>query len=125
MIYLSIYLSTRIYLLSSIYFTVNHLVPHPPLWKAVQDLYSTDPTQETFATIIDHADYTGPTRLHELDRTDHTDRKLLCALKYLHVSEVRWFLVAGRCVFGGGGGVLILPVFLPPRHFFIGSLQGF
>ena len=33
----------------------------------VQDLYSTDPTQEK---ALDHADYTAPTRQHERDHTD-------------------------------------------------------
>ena len=28
---------------------VDHLAPHLPLREVVQDLYSTDPTQETFA----------------------------------------------------------------------------
>ena len=27
--------------------SIDHLVPHLPLWEIVQDLYSTDPTQET------------------------------------------------------------------------------
>ena len=35
----------------------------------MQDLRSTDPTQETCATAVDHGDYTGPTRQHELDHT--------------------------------------------------------
>ena len=26
---------------------LDHLVPHLPLWDVVQDLYGTDPTQET------------------------------------------------------------------------------
>ena len=34
----------------------------------MQDLHSTDSTQEKCAT-VDHAGYTGPTRQHELDRT--------------------------------------------------------
>ena len=39
-------------------------------------LYSTDPTQEICPTAgpgVDHADYTAPTRKHELDPTDPTD----------------------------------------------------
>ena len=32
----------------------------------MQDLHSTDPTQETYAT-VGHADYTAPTRQHELE----------------------------------------------------------
>ena len=56
-IYLSIYLST-----------VDDLAPHLPLREVVQNLHGTDPTQETCA-IADHADYTGPTRQHELDHT--------------------------------------------------------
>ena len=33
--------------------------------------------------VLDHADYTAPTRQHELDRTDHTDQEFtyLYALK--------------------------------------------
>ena len=38
----------------------------------VQDLCSTDPTQGTRPTAVDRADYTAPTRQHELDHTDHT-----------------------------------------------------
>ena len=38
---------------------------------AVQDLYSTDPTQETYGTAVDHADDTVPNRQHELDHTHH------------------------------------------------------
>ena len=56
------------------------------LSEVVQDLHSTDLTQETCATEV-HADYKGPIRQHELeyiynienqevgiDHTDHTDR---------------------------------------------------
>lgn len=39
----------------------------------MQNLHSTDPTQETCPTLDHHADYTAPIRLHELDLTDHTD----------------------------------------------------
>ena len=38
---------------------------------------STDPTQETCLTTVDHAGYAAPTRQHEpdhTDQTDHTDR---------------------------------------------------
>ena len=35
-------------------------------------LYSTDPTQETCATVDNNADYAGAIRQHELDHTDHT-----------------------------------------------------
>ena len=38
----------------------------------MQDLKSTDPTQEKMCC-VDDADYTAPTRQHELDHTDHTD----------------------------------------------------
>ena len=39
----------------------------------MQDLpFRADPPQETRAT-VEHADYTAPTRQHELDYTDHTD----------------------------------------------------
>ena len=37
----------------------------------MQDLQSTDPTPRK--RVLDHADYTGSTRQHELDPTDHTD----------------------------------------------------
>ena len=38
----------------------------------MQDLYGTDPTQESCA--VDHADYyVAPTRPHKVDHTDHTD----------------------------------------------------
>ena len=40
----------------------------------MQDLYSSDPTQETRAT-ADHADYTASTRQRE---ADHTDRESIC-----------------------------------------------
>ena len=50
----------------------------------VQDLYSTDPTQEICVcrkiyelsqklSSTDHAEHTAPVRQHELDHTDHTD----------------------------------------------------
>ena len=48
---------------------LDHLVPHLPVWEVVQDLHSTDPTHETCATAVEHADCTGPTRQHELDHT--------------------------------------------------------
>ena len=37
----------------------------------MHDLHGTDPTQlrQTYAA-VDHADYAGPTRRHELDHTD-------------------------------------------------------
>ena len=41
----------------------------------MQDLHTTDPTQEICAT-VGHVDLfypTGPTRQHEVDHTDHTD----------------------------------------------------
>ena len=46
---------------------LDHLDPNLPLSDAVQDLYSTDPTQDH---VLDHADYTTPTPQHELGRTD-------------------------------------------------------
>ena len=39
---------------------IDHLVPHLPLREVVQDLHSTDPTQETCATAVNHADHTAP-----------------------------------------------------------------
>ena len=52
---------------------INHLDLSLPLRYAVQDLYSTDPTQDT-APIrphqLDHADHT--------DHTDHTDQEHVC-----------------------------------------------
>ena len=51
---------------------VDHVVPQLPLWEVVKDLQSTDPTKETCATVVvDHANYTGPIRQHEL-LIDHT-----------------------------------------------------
>ena len=40
---------------------------------AVQDLRSTDPTNRKY--VLDHADYTAPTRQNELD---HTDQECIC-----------------------------------------------
>ena len=50
----------------------------------MQALYSTYPTQETYA-IVDHADAAAPTRQHELGHTDHTGKEsiYLAARKYL------------------------------------------
>ena len=50
---------------------MDDLVLHLPLSEVVQDLHSTDPTQETCAT-VDLADYMAPTRQHYLDNADHT-----------------------------------------------------
>ena len=47
---------------------LDHLESNLPLREVVQDLYSTDPTQETRP--IDHAGYMTPIRQHELDHTD-------------------------------------------------------
>ena len=53
----------------------------------MQDLCSTDPTQETCSRSCRFR--TAPTRQHELDHTDHTDQGSMCAaLKYLDL-EVR------------------------------------
>ena len=52
--------------------TVDHLDHNLPLWIVVQDLYSTGPTQEICST-VNHSDFTAPTRIHELDHTNHTD----------------------------------------------------
>ena len=49
---------------------LDYLEPIQPLWDAVHDLYSTDPTQQH---VLDHADYMAATRQRELDHTDHTD----------------------------------------------------
>ena len=51
---------------------IDHVDLNLALRDVVQDLYSTDPTQET--CVVDHADFTAPTRQHELD---HTDRNLV------------------------------------------------
>ena len=48
---------------------IDDLVSHLPLWEVVQDLYSTDLTQGTCATAVDHAGYTTLTRQHKLDHT--------------------------------------------------------
>ena len=40
--------------------------------RLLQDLHSTGPTQDDMF-YLDHAEYTGPTRQHELDHTGHTD----------------------------------------------------
>ena len=49
--------------------TGDHLDSNLTFEGAVQDLYATDPAQETCA-IIDRANCTGPTRQYELDHTD-------------------------------------------------------
>ena len=62
---LSIYLA--IYL-----FTVDNFVPSSPAVArgCARSVYSTDPTQETCATLVlDHAGYATPTPRHELDHT--------------------------------------------------------
>ena len=43
---------------------IDHLDPILPLWDAVQDLYSTDPTDRKH--VLDHAGYTAPTRQRKL-----------------------------------------------------------
>ena len=46
---------------------IDHLDPPGlPLRDIMQDLSSTDPTQEKCPT-VDHADYTAPTRQYKLD----------------------------------------------------------
>ena len=47
---------------------LDHVDPSLPLCDVVEDLYSTDPTQENIS--LDHASYTAPARKHELDYTD-------------------------------------------------------
>ena len=59
--------------IEQIYRDLDRLVPHP-LWEVVQDLHSTAPTRGNMS--LDHADYTGPNRQHELDHTDHTDQEI-------------------------------------------------
>ena len=63
----------------------------------MQDLYSTDPTQDTCPAVVDHAEYAAPTRQHELDPTD---QECICPLiiklhqveieGLTHVSNVGW-----------------------------------
>ena len=64
----------------------------------MQDLKSTDPTQEKMCC-VDDADYTAPTRQHELDHTDHTDHtdqeSTVSALKDLEHQEGMYYL--SRC----------------------------
>ena len=71
---------------------IDHL-DHPtlPLRDVGQNLYGTAPTQETCpiyimqiiqlqpgSHVLDHADYTAPTRQHELDHIDRTDQGFIC-----------------------------------------------
>ena len=52
-----------------IYLSTDHvvyLVHLVPLLGVVQVLRSTGPTQFACMYVLDHADYTGPTRQHEL-----------------------------------------------------------
>ena len=57
---------------------------------------ATDPAQETCAT--DHAEYTGPSRQHELDHTDHTDhtdQESICPAWHIYI---KWELsISQRC----------------------------
>ena len=46
-----------------IYLQIDDLVPRLPLGEVMRDLSSTDPTQDK---LLDHADFTGPTRQHGL-----------------------------------------------------------
>ena len=55
-----------------VFTAVDHLVPHPPLLEAVQDLHIVQIQSREHA--LDHADFASPARQHELDHTDHTDR---------------------------------------------------
>ena len=55
--------------------STDHLYPNLPLSYVVQDLYSTDLTQETCPRSCRFR--TAPTRQHELDHTDHTDHTCL------------------------------------------------
>ena len=43
----------------------------------MQDLHSTDPTQEACATVVHHADCSGPIQEDELDRTRSRTRVVL------------------------------------------------
>ena len=54
---------------------VDHLVPQRPWREVVQGLHivvQIQPWKHVLAA--DHAGYTAPTRQHELDHTNHTDR---------------------------------------------------
>ena len=54
----------------------NHTIQSSPLVVrgcAGSAYCGTDPTPEICATVVNDADYAGPTRQHELDHTDHTD----------------------------------------------------
>ena len=70
---LSIYLS--IYLLRIIFFLSL------TLRKDMRDLYSTAPTQEKHVLQMDHADYTGLTRQHELLRGGHSKQDQILLAK--------------------------------------------
>ena len=52
---------------------IDQIIPHLPFRDVMQDIYSTNPTQETCPT-LGQPEYTAPTRPHELDRTNHTDQ---------------------------------------------------
>ena len=63
----------------------------------MQDLYSTDQTQEICATSVDHPDCTASTR-HELDHTDHTDQEHICPEPFRSWSWNRFCRSSVLCV---------------------------
>ena len=99
---------------------LHHPDPNLPSWDVVQDLYSTDATQETCAR--SYRLY-APTQQHELDYTDHTDHtdQNLSAVKNLHVKYVGVHnrkhtapLTCSEAAAIGARGTRGLPVFIPP-----------
>ena len=69
----------------------TYLDPNLPLWDAVQDLYSSIQIQSG-KHVLDYADYTAPTRQHELDHTNHTDDQYICperSRSYVWRSNIR------------------------------------
>ena len=51
--------------------TVGNLDPDLPLYEMLRMICIVQVQPRRY--VLDHADYTAPTRQHELDRTDHTD----------------------------------------------------
>ena len=83
---------------------LDNLSPSLPLWDVAQDLYNTDPTQETCPT-VDHAEYTAPTRQCELD---HTDQGSICPDRSRSCRANRWSV---RCA-----GTFFLTFVVPNNH---------
>ena len=51
--------------------------------------------------VVDHADYTAPTRQHELDRTDNTDQEFVYPERSRLSSRNRWFVLRTKISYVG------------------------